>query len=81
MSLAQQRFLEGFIDRCKELEINDTGNIVALVKKSAKDALDVTKQVYKKMKKAPGGYPRCEDAKHGVHAYDEGKSTRYSTIT
>jgi hypothetical protein len=77
MSLAQHRFVEGFIKRCSQLGMRDQNTVLTLLKYAAKDALDATEQVYKKMGKSPCEYQRnpelVGEAGHntGTSAYEE----------
>ena len=70
MSLAKQRFLEGFVKRCSDLGIYSQESRMALLKYAAKDALDATEQVYKKMGKSP-----CEHQKNPELVGEDGDNT------
>jgi len=70
MSLAQHRFVEGFIKRCSVLGIQSPDTVVSLLKFAAKDALDATEAVYKKMGKSP-----MEHQSNPSLVGDEGQNT------
>ena len=79
MSLAKQRFLEGFVKRCSDLGIYNQATVMALLKYAAKDALDATEGVYKMMGKAPTEKQRNPELvgegglNTGTSAYEETK--------
>ena len=83
MSLARQRFLEGFVQKCAAFGITEEDVVLGLLKESTDSALDAVKEVYKKTGKAPQGYGDNElMGSTGTYAYStdaEGpdKSTRY----
>ncbi len=78
MSLARQRFLEGFTGRCLDLGIRNRSTITSLLEKAAADALTAVESSYDKQGKAPR--PTDQDVlagSTGVHAYEEGSTEKY----